>query len=319
MSDYFKHPNGIVEDGAVIGSHTRVWAWAHVLNGARIGSDCNLCDHTFVENGVTIGDRVTVKCGVYIWEGITIEDDVFIGPSVTFTNDKFPRSKQYPAEYCKTIIEQGASIGANATILPVTIGAHAMVGAGAVVTKKVPPYAIVVGNPARIVGYVNANPVGKTNKIIPSDIGSKPGETTETGARLYSIPSFSDIRGELSVLEFKKILPFPVERIFYTYGVDSTEVRGEHAHKKCEQFLIAIHGSLHVIVDDSIHREEFILNSPAYGLHLPSGCWGIQYKHSPDCVLLVLASRTYEADDYIRDYDQFLEYCARKKQVSDKE
>ena len=313
MNDYFKHPNGIVEDGAVIGKRTRVWAWAHVLGGATIGSDCNLCDHTFIENGVTIGNRVTIKCGVYIWEGISIEDDVFIGPSVTFTNDKFPRSKQYPSEYAKTIIEQGASIGANATILPVTIGAHAMIGAGAVVTKKVPPYAIVVGNPARIVGYVNATPVDKNVKMVESDAGNHAFEKTETGAKLYRIPSFSDIRGELSVLEFKKVLPFPIERIFYTYGVDSTEVRGEHAHKVCEQFLIAIHGSLHVIVDDSIHREEFILNSPKYGLHLPSGCWGIQYKHSPDCVLLVLASRKYEANDYIRNYDEFLQYKGEKQ------
>lgn len=312
MNNYFKHPNGIVENGAVIGDNTRVWAWAHVLGGATIGSDCNLCDHTFVENGVTIGNRVTIKCGVSIWEGITIEDDVFIGPSVTFTNDKFPRSKQYPTEYCKTIIEQGASIGANATILPVTIGAHAMVGAGAVVTKKVPPYAIVVGNPARIVGYVNATPVDSLKKSVEFEAKDSAFEISETGAKLYKIPSFSDIRGELSVLEIKKMLPFPVERIFYTYRVDSTEVRGEHAHKKCEQFLIALHGSLHVIVDDSIHREEYILNSPTYGLHLPSGCWGIQYKHSSDCVLLVLASRIYEADDYIRNYDEFLQYKGGK-------
>lgn len=312
MNDYFKHPNGIVEDGAEIGSHTRVWAWAHVMGGAKIGSSCNICDHTFIENGVIIGNRVTVQCGVYISEETTIEDDVFIDSSVTFTNKTIPCSKPDPADCCKTKIEQGASIGANATILPVTIGAHAIIGAGAVVTKKVPPYAIVIGNPARIVGYVNATPIDKHKKTIESDAGDHAFETTATGAKLYRIPSFSDIRGELSVLEIKKVLPFPVERIFYTYGVDSAEVRGEHAHKKCEQFLISIHGSLHVIVDDSVHREEFILNSPTYGLHLPSGCWGIQYKHSPDCVLLVLASRGYEAEDYIRNYDEFLQFKGTK-------
>ena len=160
--------------------------------------------------------------------------------------------------------------------------------------------------------YVNATPITNSIKTIESDSGDRAFETTETGAKLYKIPSFSDIRGELSVLEIKKMLPFPVERIFYTYGVNSTEVRGEHAHKKCEQFLIAIHGSLHVIVDDSVHREEYILNSPTYGLHLPSGCWGIEYKHSPDCVLLVLASRSYESDDYIRNYDEFLQYKGSK-------
>lgn len=308
MNDFFKHPNGIIEEGAEIGSHTRVWAWAHVMGGVKIGSDCNICDHTFIENGVVIGNRVTVQCGVYLCKGMIIDDDVFIGPSVTFTNNTFPATNSIQTKYCETKIEQGASIGANATIFPVTIGAYAMVGAGAVVTKKVPPYAIVVGNPARIVGYVNANPIDTTDKKTISEYGNTFVETTETGAKLYKIPSFSDMRGDLSVIEFKKLLPFPVERVFYTYGVDSSEARGEHAHKKCEQFLIALHGSLHVIVDDSIHREEFILNSPIYGLHLPSGCWGIQYKHSPDCVLLVLASLGYEAEDYIRNYDEFLQF-----------
>lgn len=298
--NFFIHPQGIVEEGAVIGENTRIWAWAHVLGGAEIGRDCNICDHTFIENGVKLGDRVTVKCGVSIWEGITAEDDVFIGPSVTFTNDRFPRSKQYPETYCRTHICQGASIGANATILPVTIGAHAMVGAGAVVTKNVPPYAIVVGNPARIVGYVGAELTGKAESMSES-----PENKTK---RIYSIPSFSDVRGDLSVLEFEKLLPFPVKRIFYTYGVDSAEVRGEHAHKVCEQFLIALHGSLHVIVDDGTKREEYVLDTPTRGLHLPAGCWGIQYKHSPDCVLLVLASRGYEPGDYIRDYNEFLKY-----------
>lgn len=305
---YFLHQNGIVEPGAVIGADTRIWAWAHVLGGAAIGRECNLCDHTFVENGVTLGDRVTVKCGVYLWEGVTIEDDVFVGPSVTFTNDKFPRSKHYPEKYASTRVERGASIGANATILPVTIGTCAVVGAGAVVTKNVPPYAIVVGNPARIVGYVNAVKIPPASDRSTAAIKEK----TATGAKLWAIPSFSDIRGDLSVLEFDKLLPFPVRRMFYTYGVNSSEVRGEHAHKTCEQFLIALHGQLNVIVDDAVHREEFLLNKPTEGLHLPAGCWGIQYKHSSDCVLLVLASDGYDAADYIRDYDAFLKYKEQK-------
>ena len=302
-SEAFIHPQGVVERGAKIGAKTRIWAWSHILPGAVIGEDCNLCDHTFIENEVVIGNRVTVKCGVYIWDGITVEDDVFIGPSVTFTNDKFPRSKQWPETYAKTRICKGASIGANATILPVTIGAYAMVGAGAVVTKNVPSYAIVVGNPARIVGYVNAVNIKTELKASqPAD------QSTATGAKMIDIPSFSDVRGDLSVLEFGKLLPFPVKRLFYTYGVDSEEIRGEHAHKRCEQFLIAVHGSLHVIVDDAVHREEFVLDTPKRGLHLPSGCWGIQYKHSPDCVLLVCASEGYDPADYIRDYDEFLTY-----------
>ncbi|OQA86123.1 MAG: dTDP-3-amino-3,6-dideoxy-alpha-D-galactopyranose 3-N-acetyltransferase [Lentisphaerae bacterium ADurb.Bin242] len=300
-TSFYLHPQGIVEKGAQIGAKTRVWAWAHVLGGARIGEECNLCDHTFIENDVVIGNRVTVKCGVSVWDGITIEDNVFIGPSVAFTNDKFPRSRQYPETFARTTICKGASIGANATILPVRIGSNAMVGAGAVVTKDVPPNAIVVGNPARIIGYCGAS------KKTAAEEAASPGKNAQD-KRVYSIPSFSDVRGELSVLEFEKLLPFPVKRMFYTYGVDSNNVRGEHAHKTCEQFLIAAAGSLHVIVDDGDNREEYVLDSPKIGLHLPAGCWGIQYKHSADCVLLVLASHSYEAEDYIRNYDDFLQY-----------
>lgn len=152
----FIHPQAIVETGAQIGARSRIWAFAHVLSRAVIGNDCNICDHTFIENDVVLGDRVTVKCGVYLWDGIVIEDDVFIGPNATFTNDKFPRSKHYPEAFEQTFVRRGASIGANATILPgVEIGPGAMVGAGAVVTRSVPTNAIVVGNPGKIVAYVD--------------------------------------------------------------------------------------------------------------------------------------------------------------------
>lgn len=155
MSDrYFRHPAAIVETER-IGDRTRVWAFAHVLPGARVGADCNLCDHTFIENEVVIGDRVTIKCGVQVWDGVTLEDDVFVGPNATFTNDHFPRSGRHLPAPVRTLVRKGASIGANATIAPgVTIGERAMVGAGAVVTRDVASDTIVAGNPARIMGYV---------------------------------------------------------------------------------------------------------------------------------------------------------------------
>jgi UDP-2-acetamido-3-amino-2,3-dideoxy-glucuronate N-acetyltransferase len=152
---FFVHSQALCES-KTIGENTKVWAFAHVLPGAVLGSECNICDHVFIENDVKVGDRVTVKCGVQLWDGITVEDDVFIGPNATFTNDIFPRSKVYPEKFLRTIVKKGASIGANATILPgITIGEGAMVAAGAVVTKSVPNKAIVMGNPARVTGYVD--------------------------------------------------------------------------------------------------------------------------------------------------------------------
>jgi UDP-2-acetamido-3-amino-2,3-dideoxy-glucuronate N-acetyltransferase len=139
-----------------IGARTRVWQYVVILEGARIGEDVNICSHCFIENDVEIGHRVTIKSGVQLWDGLRIEDDVFIGPNATFTNDPFPRSRVRPAAFLQTRVCKGASIGANATILPgITIGDGAMVGAGAVVTKSVPPFAIVVGSPARVVGHVS--------------------------------------------------------------------------------------------------------------------------------------------------------------------
>jgi UDP-2-acetamido-3-amino-2,3-dideoxy-glucuronate N-acetyltransferase len=149
------HRLGIVDEGARIGERTRVWANAHILPGAVIGADCNICDGTFVEHGAVLGDRVTLKCGVYVWDGVHLEDDVFVGPCATFTNDLLPRSGQHPDAYLRTTVRQGASIGANATILPgITLGRHCLIGAGTVVTKDVEPFALLVGNPGRVIGHV---------------------------------------------------------------------------------------------------------------------------------------------------------------------
>ena len=148
------HPLSDVQS-STIGTDTRVWQYCVILAGAKIGNNCNLCAHTLVENDVVIGNNVTVKSGVFLWDGTRIEDDVFLGPNATFTNDVMPRSKAYPEKFSGITVKQGASIGANATLLPgVTIGQYAMVGAGAVVTKDVPEYAVVVGNPAQIIRYI---------------------------------------------------------------------------------------------------------------------------------------------------------------------
>jgi acetyltransferase-like isoleucine patch superfamily enzyme len=142
------HPRAEVQTSA-IGDRTFVWQNSVILKGARIGQNCNINANCFIENDVSVGDNVTIKCGVQLWDGTTIEDNVFIGPNATFANDKYPRSKQYPAGFLKIRIRRGASIGANATILGgVTIGEGAMIGAASLVTKDVPPGELWYGNPA---------------------------------------------------------------------------------------------------------------------------------------------------------------------------
>ena len=141
-----------------IGKDTKIWQYAIILKKAQIGQNCNINAYSFIENDVVIGNNVTIKCGVYIWDGITIEDDVFIGPNATFTNDKYPRSKVYPEQFDQTLVQKGASIGANATILcGLTIGAGSIIGAGSVVTKDVPPNTIWYGNPAKQHGFASKN------------------------------------------------------------------------------------------------------------------------------------------------------------------
>lgn len=305
MKDYYVHPQAICESSN-IGENTRIWAFAHILPNAKIGEECNICDGVFIENDVVVGNRVTIKCGVQLWDGVELEDDVFVGPNVTFTNDKFPRSKVYPENFARIVIAKGASIGANATILPnITVGRNAMIGAGAVVTRSVPPNAIVVGNPAKIVGYVDT----KNDSIISNEKlhhqGQGKVETTVAGVTLHTFRAVPDMRGSLSVGEFEREIPFKPLRYFLVFDVPTAETRGEHAYIKCHQFLIAVKGSVRVVADDGRTREEFLLDRNHLGLFLPAMTWGIQYHYSSDAVLLVFASDYYDAKDYIRDYDQF--------------
>lgn len=306
--EFFLHEKALCESSS-IGKGTRLWAFSHVLKGARIGRDCNICDGVFIESDVIVGDRVTIKCGVQLWDGIEIGDDVFIGPNATFTNDKFPRSKKYPNAYAKTQVLRGASIGANATLLPgVTIGANAMVGAGAVVTRSVPAGAIVYGNPARITGYVNTEskeePSARivTKQAPPFSIIKTPLK----GVSIYNLSTVNDLRGDLIVGEFEKQIPFAVKRFFMVHGVSSKEVRGEHAHRQCHQFLICINGSCSFVADNGSKKIEVELDKPNKAIYLPPMTWGIQYKYTPDAILLVFASDYYDPNDYIRDYEKFL-------------
>lgn len=300
--DYFVHPQGICES-TTVGAGSRIWAFAHVLPGAKLGKNVNVCDGVFVENDVVIGDDVTLKCGVQVWDGIRLADRVFVGPNVTFTNDPFPRSRQYPDEFATTVVEQDASIGGGAVILPgLRIGRGAMVGAGAVVTRDVPPNAIVMGNPARITGYAGEQ--------APKGTAPVPGGDDAVAPPLYRVPIARDLRGSLAAMEFDG-LPFVPRRFFTIFDVPSTDVRGAHAHHECHQFLVALAGAVSCMIDDGHHPPRtFRLDRPGVGLHMPPMTWGTQFNYEPGTVLGVFASHPYDPADYIRDYEAFTEAVA---------
>lgn len=173
--DYYVHPLALVET-AQIGAGTTIWAFVHLLSGVIVGNECNICDHCFAEAGVVLGNNVTLKCGVYLWQGTTLEDNVFVGPNVVFTNDVHPRSKNKDYKLLPVLIRKGASLGANSTILAgITVGRYALVGIGSVVTRDVPDYALVYGNPARQRGWIDE----AGEKLLPVGVGrwrSKDGE-----------------------------------------------------------------------------------------------------------------------------------------------
>ena len=304
MTKPFVHPLSDVQS-TTIGSGTQIWQFVVVLPGAQIGKDCNIGSHCLIENDVVVGNRVTIKSGVQLWDGLRVSNDVYIGPHASFTNDRFPRSQQKSENFIVTTINDGASIGAGAVILPgVVIGSKAMVTAGAVVTRSVPPNAVVEGSPAKIVGYVDAarNEIFgmASNKPV---VGITP--TGVEGVNLHRMPRVPDIRGSLTVGEFERSIPFLAKRYFMVFEVPSMETRGEHAHRKCHQFLICVCGSCAVVADDGVDRQEFLLDRPDVGIHLAPMVWGIQYKYSADAVLLVFASHYYDSADYIRDYSEF--------------
>jgi len=154
MEKVYIHPKAIV-DSKNIGTGTRIWAFTHILKGANIGCNCNVGDHCYIENDVKIANEVVIKNGVSLWEGVHIEDRVFVGPNVSFTNDLRPRSKAFRKKYDITLVKEGASIGANSTLIsPLTVGRFALIGGGAVVTNDVPDFGLVYGNPAHLVAFV---------------------------------------------------------------------------------------------------------------------------------------------------------------------
>jgi len=212
------------------------------------------------------------------------------------------------------VLEDGARVGEGAVVSHgVRIGARARVEPGAVVTRDVPAGAVVQGHPAVIVGYVNA-PTRSTTVGPSVRDAARTGTWTSAvrGVQLHALREVQDLRGFLCAAEFGQNLPFIPQRCFWVYAVPNQQIRGEHAHRRCAQFLVAVKGRLRVVADDGTQREEFWLDQPNLGLYLPPMTWGIQYGYSEDAVLMVLASDPYDPLDYIRNYDEFLSLVSNR-------
>ncbi len=247
--------------------------------GAQIGRDCIIPSGVSIEPDAQIGQRVT-----------------FAGPNIVVGN--------------QAVLQPACVIGDR-----VTIGRGAVVRTGAVVLRSVPPNAIVEGNPAQVVGYVEHHDIEHRAPAGVVDVtrvtGLKAPAKIALGvgsSALYLMRRVTDARGALSVGEVASELPFRPERYFLVFDVPSIELRGEHAHKHCEQFLICVHGSCRVLLDDSTRRCEVTLERPDLGVYMPPMIWGTQYKYTRDAVLLVFTSHAYDADDYLRTYEEFLRH-----------
>jgi carbonic anhydrase/acetyltransferase-like protein (isoleucine patch superfamily) len=259
-----------------------------------------VCEGAVVPDRFECGEGCEIGPYAYVATGVRFEERVRVGARATLA----PRG---PGE-SGLLVRSGVEIGAGVVVAGASvIERGARIEPGAVVTGDVPPFAIVVGNPGRVIGYVAppaADGVPTAGKIegAPPDVGAR---KLDTGASLLRFPEVVDLRGHLSFGEVGAHLPFAPKRFFLVYGVPSRSIRGEHAHRTLEEVLIAVAGSLRVSLTDGRLRSDVVLDDPTVGLHLPTGLWSTQYDYSPDAVLLVLASEPYDPASYIREYDEF--------------
>jgi UDP-2-acetamido-3-amino-2,3-dideoxy-glucuronate N-acetyltransferase len=296
-------------EGDSLGAGSRVLAYARVTPGAVIGRDCVVSDHAALVGAVTLEDEVTVQTGAQLLGEVRIEHGVTVGPGAVVGAEP----ARGDSDKREIVVRRFAAIGANATVLPgVAVGRRSVVEPGAVVTESVPANAIVSGNPATIIAYVDAGHEAAAEDIVlPRPLADAVTETRVRGVSLHRLISARDLRGSLTAAEFLG-LPFAPRRLFTVYDVPSESVRGAHAHRECAQFLMCLTGAVSCLIDDGSVREEVRLDSPDLGLHIPPMIWGTQWRYTRDAVLLVLASHPYDADDYIREYEEFLEELERR-------
>jgi hypothetical protein len=260
---------------------------------------------------VTVEDGVVVQTGAQLLGCVVVEQGVNVGAGAIVGAER-PTGANDDRRASKIIVHRFASIGANVTVLPgVAIGRRAVVEPGSVVTQNVPANAVVSGNPATIVAYVDGgHELAVRETVVPSSLEAAITETSVRGVTLHRLAHARDLRGSLTAAEFSS-LPFAPRRLFTVYDVPSETVRGSHAHRTCSQLLICTLGAVSCLVDDGSAREEIRLARPDVGLHIAPMIWGTQWRYTRDAVLLVLASHPYDADDYIRDYEEFLEALER--------
>lgn len=270
-----QHETAHIED-STLGDGSYVGIGSILRKGVHGGRECSIGDYVVMEGPVAVSDHVTV--GPHCWISGQFGGAVTINRSVT--------------------------IGGHVTITgPAVIGDCAIVESGAVVTRNVPPNAVVGGNPARIIRYRQSPgaPALPKDPIEPGGVAA----TKVRGVTLHHLPRIEDLRGNLTFAEIGRQVPFEVRRYFLTFDVAGEEARGEHAHSVCRQFVLCVHGKVHFVADDGENHQEFILDRPNLALDIPPMVWGIQYRFSPGAVLLVLCSDYYDPSDYIRDYGDF--------------
>jgi len=303
MRQFSIHPSALSESND-IGPDTRIEAFTYIAHKVRVGQNCVIGPHVFIGRDAVIGDRVIIRGSAQICAGTIIEDEVSIAAHAAFLSDRNSDSGNVTDN--PIVLRRGCKIGASATLCSgVTIGEHSVVDPGAVVTRSVQPHAIVAGNPATVIAFANtlempAHPAAPSSALVQTM------ESKVRGVKIYELPLIRDPRGNLTVGEFERTLPFVPKRYFMTFDVPSFDVRGEHAHRTCHQFLLCVRGSCAVVVDDGLNREEFLLDRPTVGVHVPPMVWATEYKHSQDSRLLVFASEHYDPADYIRDYQIYL-------------
>jgi UDP-2-acetamido-3-amino-2,3-dideoxy-glucuronate N-acetyltransferase len=294
------HPTGARGALVEIGEFSIVSPKATIGDRTKIGSS------VVIGGDVTVGVQVTIGNGTHIAGRVSIAEAVTVGPRVVFIESQ---SLDSAAPLAETHIHTGAIIGGNSSILAgVTVGRAATVGPGSVVTRDVPAFALASGNPAAVMGYSNGSVIAAT----PARL-AEPAPNLIPGLSRIVLTKASDNRGDLTAVEFSKHIPFALERTFFVTNVPSHHVRGEHAHKECHQLLVCLQGSITVSADNGTERGQWILDDPGVSLHVHPMVWAAQFHASQNAVLAVFASHPYDADDYIRDYENFLSTVKRKE------